>query len=92
MSWLFLMPPVIGLIWVCWPMGAHHQVSFMWIAVFIVVLIFEAYSKFFTPDKMTISNVIRADRKKGTAELVRFWLGGTFWMLFAWLLWVHFAT
>jgi hypothetical protein len=56
-----------------------------------VVLIWEVISKL-SPDKKTVSNVIREDRKKGTAELVRFWLGGTCWMVFARLLWVHFAT
>ena len=84
------MPPVIGLIIVCWPMGSWHQASILWISVLVTVLLVEAWSKFFSPEKETVSNVIRADRKKG--NLIRFWISGTLWMLFAWLLWVHFAT
>lgn len=90
MSFLFLLPPVAGLIWLCWPMGEWHQVSIMFIGLFIGVLLFEAWSRWLTPDKETVSNIVRADRKKG--HIVRFWLAGTCWMIFAWLLWVHFAT
>lgn len=90
MPWYFLLPPVAGLIWLCWPYGAWHQASWMFIGLFIGVLGYEAWSAWFSPDKKTVSNVIR-DGKKKYGEW-RFWLGGTCWMLFAWLLWVHFAT
>lgn len=92
MSWIFLMLPVIGLIVGCWPIGAWHQWSWFWTGVLILTLIFEGVSKWASPDKETISNVMRDYRKKGVWELVRFWVVGTFWMLFAWMLWVHVAT
>lgn len=90
MNWTFLMPPVIGLVWLCWPYGQWHQAAIMWIVVFIAVLEEEARSAWLSPDKKTVSNVIR----KGKVDYgpTRFWLAGTCWMLFSWLLWVHFST
>jgi succinate dehydrogenase hydrophobic anchor subunit len=88
-NWLLLMPPVILLAWVCWPIGAWHQWTWFWCTIILSVLVWEAVSAWFSPDKKTISNVMRDYRR---THPVRFWTAMTLYMIFSFFLVIHLAT
>lgn len=88
-DWLLLMPGAVTLTWLSWPVGHWHLWSFLWIGITVLVLVDELISDKLSPDKHTISNVMRQYRKD---HPVKFWLIWTAFLLFAWSLIVHVAT
>ena len=87
-DWLILMPGAILLVVGSWPIG-HHQWSFVWLSIIIVILLWEVASRYLFPEKKTISNVFR-DFRKAHPVLAWILIGG--WMLFAVSLAFHLAV
>jgi hypothetical protein len=86
----YLIVIAIALMVTWWPIGTWHLWSFMWLAIMIIVLAFEAFSRFISPDKETISDVMRAYRKK---HPVMFWaVQIPIWLLFGLALSLHLAV
>lgn len=89
-DWGYLVAIAIALIVSWWPVGSWHLWSWMWLSILFVVLIFEVIGKFFSPEKQTISNQMRAYRKNHSKI---FWgIQILFWLGFAYALSVHLAT
>ena len=88
-DFLLLLVPFVPLVIVCWPIGAWHQWSWTWLAILAIVLISEGISYFWSPEKRSISNVMRKQLKE---HPVRFWIVQTLWLAFAGALIFHFAT
>ena len=87
-DWPILLVESIGLVWISWPVY-HHVISFFWISILIVVLIDEIISRFFFPERKTISNNIRQLSKD---DPIRFWGINILWLIFACTLVLHFSS
>lgn len=88
LDWPILVIEAVALIVLCWP-WANHVVSYFWASILLLVLLDEAISYFFFPERKTISEHIREQVKK---DPVRFWAMNILWMLFASTLTLHFCS
>lgn len=88
LDWPVLLLEALGLVWVSWP-WAHHVVSYFWASILFVVLIDEVISRFFFPERKTISDNIRDQAKN---DPWRFWGMNILWLAFAVTLTLHFSS